>query len=89
MGAWGPIARKAGVEPVGWSTGRARIGIAAIGALMVGAAIMALSCAYIARWNISTVALLVSAAAGVAFKQWFRPFIDRLGASTMVRASTP
>jgi solute:Na+ symporter, SSS family len=89
MGAWGPIPKKAGLEPVGWSPVVRGLGIAASGSVMVGAAIVALSCAYIGRWNITTVALLVSAATGIAFKQWFRPFIDRLGASTIVPASTP
>ena len=88
MGAWGPIPKKAGLEPVGWSPVLRGLGIAATGSVMVGAAIVALSCAYIGRWNITTVALLVSAATGIAFKQWFRPFIDRLGA-TIVPASTP
>jgi solute:Na+ symporter, SSS family len=89
MGAWGPVPKKAGLEPVGWSPVVRGLGIAATGSVMVGAAIVALSCAYIGRWNITTVALLVSAATGIAFKQWFRPFIDRLGASTIVPASTP
>ena len=62
---------------MGWGPVVRGLGIAATGAVMVGAAIVALSCAYIARWNITTVALLVSAAAGIAFKRWFRPFIER------------
>ena len=75
---------------MGWSPVVRGLGIAATGAVMVGAAIVALSCAYIGRWNITTVALLVSAAAGIAFKQWFRPFIDRLGVdSSPCPAKTP
>jgi hypothetical protein len=45
---------------------------------MVGAAIVALSCAFIGRWTVTGVALIVSAVAGLAFKLWFRPFIQRL-----------
>ena len=88
MGAWGPIARKAGLEPVGWQPVARGLAIAATGAVMVGAAVVALSCAYIARWNITGAALLVSVAAAVAFKQSFRSFLNRLEASTIVPAST-
>ena len=78
MGAWGPIAKMAGLEPAGWEPVVRGLGIAATGATMVGAAIVALSCAFIGRWTVTSVALIVSAAAGLAFKQWFRPFIQRL-----------
>ncbi len=64
---------------MGWSPVVRGLGIAATGAVMVGAATVALSCAYIARWNIAAITVVVSGVAGLAFKQWFRPFIDRLG----------
>ena len=52
---WAPGARLRGKQD--WSqsdgTGRRGLAIAATGAVMVGAAIVALSCAYIARWNIT------------------------------------
>jgi solute:Na+ symporter, SSS family len=78
MGAWGPIARKAGLEPLGWEPVRRGLGIAATGALMVGAAVVALSCAFIGRWNVTSLALLLSAIAAIGFKRWFRPFVQRL-----------
>ena len=78
MGAWGPIAKKAGLEPAGWGPVVRGLGIATTGATMVGAAIVALSCAFIGRWTVTGVALIVSAVAGLAFKMWFRPFIQRL-----------
>jgi hypothetical protein len=89
MGAWGPIAWKAGLEPVGWQPVARGLAIAATGTVMVGAAVVALSCAYIARWNTTGTALLVSVAAAVAFKRSFRSFLNRLEASTIVPASTP
>ena len=78
LGAWGPIARKAGLAPAGWRPILDGLGVALTGAVMVGAAIVALSCAYVARWNVAATALLVSVAAGVGFKKWFRPFVNRL-----------
>jgi hypothetical protein len=78
MGSWGPIARKAGLEPAGWTPVLRGLGIAATGAVMVGAAVVALSCAFVGRWTVMAVSLVVSAVAGVAFRRWFRPFIDRI-----------
>jgi solute:Na+ symporter, SSS family len=78
MGAWGPIARKAAMEPAGWSPVVRGLAIALTGAIMVGAAVVALSCAFIGRWDVTASALLLSATAAVGFKTWFRPFIRRL-----------
>ena len=78
MGAWGPIPARAGLEPVGWQPVVQGLGIATIGAVMVGAATIALSCTFIGRWSVAAAAILVSAGAGVLFKQQFRPFIDQL-----------
>jgi SSS family solute:Na+ symporter len=78
MGAWGPIPARAGLEPVGWQPVVQGLGIATAGAVMVGAVTIALSGAYIGRWGVAATAVVVSAGAGVLFKQQFRPFIDRL-----------
>ena len=78
MGAWGPIPARAGLEAVGWQPVVQGLGIATIGAVMVGAVTIALSCAFIGRWSVAAAAIVVSARAGVLFKQKFRPFIDRL-----------
>ena len=78
MGAWGPIPAKAGLEPVGWLPVIQGLGIAALGAIMVGAVTIAASCAYVGRGGVAAAALGVGAGAGVLFKRQFRPFIDRL-----------
>jgi hypothetical protein len=78
MGAWGPIPARAGLDPLGWQPVVQGLGIATAGAVMVGAVTIALSCAYIGRWNVAVTAVAVSAGAGVLFKQQFRRFIDRL-----------
>ena len=75
MGAWGPIARRAGVPPVGWEPVARGFGIAAVGALMVGGGIIALSLAYVARWEVVGVALAVSLLAGLVFRRHFIPFV--------------
>ena len=75
MGAWGPIARKAGVASVGWAPVAKGFGIAAVGALMVGGGIIALSLAYVARWDVAGVALVVSLLAGLVFRRYFIPFV--------------
>jgi hypothetical protein len=75
MGWWGPIARKAGLEPVGWPPIVRGLGIAACGAVMVGAAVVALSSTYVARWDVAGIAVGISVVAGAAFKRWFIPFV--------------
>ncbi len=91
MGWWGPIAEKAGARLAG---GRPPdvppapgprpivegLGIAACGAVTIGAAVVALSCAYVGRGRATAAALLISAAAGLAFRRWFGPFIARFDA---------
>jgi Na+/proline symporter len=76
MGAWGPIARKAGVAPVGWMPVARGLVVAAVGALMVGGGIIALSLAYVARWDVAGVALAVSFLAGLVFRRYFIPFVS-------------
>jgi solute:Na+ symporter, SSS family len=75
MGAWGPIARKAGIEPAGWAPVVRGLGIATTGAVMVGAAVVALTMLYVARWDAAAGASAVSAAAAVGFRRWFIPFV--------------
>ena len=76
MGWWGPIATKAGIEPVGWTPIFRGLGIAVCGAVMVGAAIVALSCAYVGRWDVAALALAAAVVSGLAFKKWFAPFVQ-------------
>ena len=75
MGAWGPIARKAGLQPAGWAPVVRGFGIAAAGAVMVGGGIIALSLAYVARWGAAGIALVVSLATGLVFRRYFIPFV--------------
>jgi Na+/proline symporter len=75
MGAWGPIARKAGVPPAGWGPVARGFGIAAAGALTAGGGIIALSLAYVGRWGVAGVALAVSVVAGLVFRRYFIPFV--------------
>ena len=75
LGAWGPIARKAGLVAAGWRPIARGFGIAAAGAVMVGAAVVALSLMYVARWNGAAVAIAIGLAAGLAFRRTFIPFV--------------
>jgi Na+/proline symporter len=93
MGWWGPIAEKAaghGPQAAGPSASMpprlqgpkpilAGLGIAACGATAVGAAVIALSCAFVGRWGVSVAALAVAIVAGLAFRRWFGPFIAGIG----------
>ena len=42
---------------------------------MVGAGIIAMSFAYVARWDVAAVALVVSLLAGLVFRRYFIPFV--------------
>lgn len=75
MGAWGPIAARAGIVPAGWPPIVRGLGIATAGAVMVGGGVLALTGAFVARWNVSAVSLLVGAIAGLVFKRTFMPFV--------------
>jgi hypothetical protein len=75
LGWWGPIAREAGIPPAGWNPILRGLGIAALGAIMVGAGIIALSSAYVSRWGVVLCALLMGSVAGLAFRRCFVPFV--------------
>ncbi len=75
MGWWGPIARKAGVPSVGASPIVRGLGIAACGTVMVGAGIIALSTAFVARWDVAGTAIAIAIVAGLIFKRTFIPFV--------------
>jgi Na+/proline symporter len=82
MGAWGPIARKAGVEPDGWRPVMRGLAIAGSGAVMVGGSVIALSTAYVGRWTVSLSALAVSLVIGLGFKRTFARFVEKTGAAS-------
>ncbi len=78
MGLWGPIARKAGIEPAGHEPIIKGLGIAALGAVMVGAGTISVSCLYIARWHTAALAAGVALVAGVFFKINFAQYMHTL-----------
>lgn len=90
MGAWGPIAARAGIAPAGWPPVVRGLGIACCGTIMVCGGILALTCAFVARWNVATASLLVAVAAGVVFKRTFIPFVKAFdGPSGADRGARP
>jgi Na+/proline symporter len=76
MGAWGPIAAAAGLPDTGWSPVGRGLLLAAAGAGMVGAAVIAGSCAFVGRWNVVAVATVISVSSGLVFKRWFAPYLQ-------------
>jgi Na+/proline symporter len=68
LGAWGPIARKAGLQPAGWNPIIRGLIAAALGAVMVGSFVVALSAAFVANWITAVTALLIGCAATAAFR---------------------
>ena len=64
------------MTPVGWHPILRGLAIAGCGAVMVGAFVIALSCAYVARWDVVAIALVVGAMAGVVFRRSFTPFVQ-------------
>ncbi len=80
MGWWGPIARKAGMEPAGSRPIFAGLGIAVAGAVTVAAGTIGFSCLYVARWNAAAVAAVVAIAAGFVFKTTYSRYMRQLHA---------
>lgn len=80
LGWWGPIAAKAGVEQRGWPPIVAGLGIAFVGAVMVGAGTIAFSSAYVAAWSNVTIFGGLCLVAGLLFKRTFGRFMRRIHA---------
>lgn len=89
LGWWGPIARKAGVEPLGWRPIVRGLGIAVVGAVMVSAGIVALSSLYIGRWGVAGVSAATCLTAGVYFKLAFGRFMAFLGVQEEAETRSP
>ena len=85
LGSWGPIASRAGEISSGWRPVYRGLGIAAAGAIMVGACVIALSCAFVARWPVAGGALVVALVTGVVFKRTFGPFIREMESGPAAR----
>jgi Na+/proline symporter len=89
MGAWGPIARKAGVPAAGWMPVYRGLAIAVFGAVMIGGSIIALSMAFVARWGAAAIAVLVSAGAAWLFRRFFVPFVREFDGPAGERGVSP
>ncbi len=81
MGLWGPIARKAGVAQADrrisvWGG----LGIAALGAVTIGAGTIGFSMAYIAKWRGALLGAGVALAVGIVFKLAYSRFMGTLQA---------
>ena len=81
LGWWGPIAEKAGAHAHdgAWPI-VAGFGVAALGMLTTAAATVAVTSAYVARWNVLAVCIAVALIAGVLFKLSYARYMDRLEA---------
>jgi SSS family solute:Na+ symporter len=77
LGSWEPIARKAGIPAEGWAPIWRGLGIAVLGAVMVGAGIVGLSTGYVGRWGVAVPAAALSVGCGLAFWRLFGPFVAR------------
>ncbi len=75
LGWWGPIARKAGIEPRGGRPILAGLCIAVLGAVMVAGATIALSVAFVGSWTTAAVFSILAIGAGAAFKSTFGRFM--------------
>jgi Na+/proline symporter len=82
LGWWGPVARAAKMEPAKPGTIGRGMAVAFAGAVMIGAAVIALSCAWVAQWSIAAAALLVFSAAAFVFRQTFGPYVENQGRPT-------
>ncbi|MEE2659061.1 MAG: hypothetical protein VX733_11190 [Candidatus Latescibacterota bacterium] len=75
MGFWGPIAEKAGVESDGGVPIVRGLGIAFLGAVAVGSAVIGFSGLYVGRWEVALIGGTVAFAVGVLFKLSHRRFV--------------
>lgn len=79
MGWWGDIPAKAGLEHAGhWRPILQGLGIAALGAVMVAAGIISLSCLYVGQWTAAAAAVALAAIVGGAFQRtyaWYMRFL--------------
>jgi Na+/proline symporter len=89
MGAWGPIAKKAGLPAAGWTPVLHGLGIATLGAVMIGGSIIALSLAFVARWGQAGVAAAFSVVAGIFFRRLFIPFVREFDGPAGERGASP
>ncbi|MCP4640285.1 MAG: hypothetical protein GY851_07635 [bacterium] len=83
MGWWGPIARAAGEPALGPRPIFQGLGVAVLGAVAVGAATIAFSSLYVARWGVAAAGLAVCMATGIAFKMTFSRFMKRVHADVV------
>ncbi len=80
LGWWGPIARKAGVEPRGARLIPYGLVLAVVGAMMIAAGTIAFSSVYVGQWSGVAVFGCACLVAGAAFRTGYAGFMKRLDA---------
>ncbi len=84
LGWWGPIALKATGQTQAQVSHRSPIFagllVAFLGTVTTSAGVIALSCAYIGRWTVATIAVSISVVAGVLFKIGYGKFMTYIDA---------
>jgi len=87
MGIWGPIAQKAGFEPLGMIVVFRGLLLACIGAIAVAAAIIAFSAFYISRWQVGVIGVFISFVITILFKKRYQEFMHKLHKHTQTQGS--
>ncbi|HQO35211.1 MAG TPA: hypothetical protein PLG59_11145 [bacterium] len=78
LGWWGPIAEKSGIESPGWKPIPRGFGIALLGAVSVAVGVIALSCLYVARWNVAILAIIIGLLTALLFRVQYRKYMKNI-----------
>ena len=78
LGSWGPVADSAGLGLQGWVPITRGLGVAVLGLMMTASGTIALSSAYVGRWTIAFVSLLVCILAAASFKTGYAAHLRRI-----------
>ena len=82
MGWWGPVAEQAGVASGGGMLIVRGLGVALLGALAIGGAVIGLSGGYVGRWEVALTGGLMAIVLGLAFKGVYARYMRLLGVET-------
>jgi len=80
LGWWGPIAKKAGIQPRSALYIPSGLVVAAVGAIMVAAGTIAFSSAYVGNWPTVAVFAAICLVTGIIFKLTHKRFMNVLHA---------
>ncbi|MDM8006557.1 MAG: hypothetical protein QUV05_10480 [Phycisphaerae bacterium] len=80
LGWWGPIAKKAGIQPRSALYIPSGLVVAAVGAIMVAAGTIAFSSAYVGNWSSVAVFVAICLVTGIIFKLTHKRFMGLLQA---------